>query len=120
MDKCDQIALTASCAWTVVGNQERREFELLSMGEPIPPRIAQRDYEYLGVFGIVNGTPRLAWRIPIDDESFAAVAELIGNLPAMPDLDLSEGSLLVQRAMRDIFAAYMRQLCAMPDPRIAG
>ena len=61
----------------VLGNLEAREFELIQLLD-VPPNLQQMIVErnpcLVGFVGIVNGVPRSAFELPIDN---AAIADIV-------------------------------------------
>ena len=107
----EQLISDAQISAFIVGNFDTREFLLVDTSLwPPPACIYGRGFVFVGTVGIVNGAPRSAFAVEIDDAAVSAIAmEWVRYLAAriMPYLRLPDEESV----------QFLERLHALPDVR---
>jgi hypothetical protein len=107
----EQIVSDAQISAAILGNFNTREFVLVDLAPgPIPDCLYGRGLSYIGVTGIVNGAPRTALAVELDDAALSAITTAwVQYLAAriMPYLRTPDDSVL-----------FLERLHALQDTRI--
>ncbi len=111
LEKTDAIVSVAQISAAILGNFSTREFVLVDLAPgPIPDCLYGRVLSYIGVTGIVNGAPRTALVVELDDAALSAIAMAwVHHLAAriMPYLRPPDDSV-----------SFLERLHALQDTRI--
>jgi hypothetical protein len=80
MDKFEALASASQFSVGILGNPETSDFALVDLGPKPLPENLRRDFTkrglyFLGVAGIVQGTPQTALAEPLDDADTSALAQ---------------------------------------------
>jgi hypothetical protein len=107
----EQIVSDAQIAAVILGNGNTREYVLVDLAQgPVPDCLFGRGFVYVGLTGIVNGAPRTAFAVELDDAALSAIAMAwVQYLAAriMPYLRPPDDSVL-----------FLERLHALQDTRI--
>jgi hypothetical protein len=109
-DRFGQIAFESQIAAAILGNATTREFVLIDPSGPIPDSLHNRGLGFIGVTGIVNGVPRTAFALELDDAALDAVAHAWVRY-------LAARIMPYMQPPADDPVQFLKRLYALEDPR---
>ena len=114
-DKFETIAAYSDVSVVILGNEATRDYALfpldVAMWPPIVAHFRERGFYFIGVIGLQNGAPCVAFDCELDAESSAAILALfLGTYKrAVP--------LIEEQARKAQSQSWLEQLYTLPDSR---